>query len=60
MKDYGNTGSPSIILTMVTQCREAIISKPLDIIACAFGVGLAWGSVHFKTDTIVCPLIQFV
>lgn len=60
MKDYGNTGSPSILLTMVTQCRDAFISKPLDIIACAFGVGLAWGSVHFKTDKISCPPIQFV
>lgn len=59
MKDYGNTGSPSILLTMVTQCREEIINKPLDFIACAFGVGLAWGSVHFKTNKIACPEIIY-
>lgn len=59
MKDYGNTGSPSILLTMVTQCRENFVSKPLDIVACAFGVGLAWGSVHFKTNKIACPPIVY-
>ena len=60
MKDYGNTGSPSIPLTIVSQCNEDFRNKPLDIIACAFGVGLAWGSVHFKTDKIVCPPVQLL
>lgn len=60
MKDYGNTGSPSIPLTIVTQCNEEFNNKPLNVIACAFGVGLAWGSIHFKTDKIVCPPVQYI
>ncbi len=60
MKDYGNTGSPSIPLTIVTKCNDDFNNKPLNVIACAFGVGLAWGSVHFKTNKIVCPPIQYI
>lgn len=60
IKNYGNTGSPSIPLTLVSQCGDDIRNKPLDIIACAFGVGLAWGSVHFKTNKIVCPDVKLV
>ena len=55
MKDYGNTSCASIPLTLVTQCNEEYASKEMESIACAFGVGLAWGSLHFKTNKIVCP-----
>ena len=55
LKDHGNTSGASIPVTIVSQCRERFASETLDNIACAFGVGLAWGSVHFKTDHIVCP-----
>ena len=30
------------------------------LIATAFGVGLAWGSVYFETDRIVCPEIVLI
>lgn len=53
--EYGNTSSASIPLTIVTQCREDFKSKSLKILATAFGVGLAWGSVYFETNGIVCP-----
>ena len=55
LKDYGNTSSASIPLTMTSQCHKEYASGRLDNIACAFGVGLAWGSVHFVTDHIICP-----
>lgn len=55
LKDFGNTSSASIPLTMVTQCNKDYQEKKLETIACAFGVGLAWGSVHFITDRITCP-----
>lgn len=55
LKDYGNTGSASIPLTLVTQCHEEYATKKMETVACAFGVGLAWGSVHFLTDKMVCP-----
>ena len=59
LKDYGNTSGASIPLTIVTQCNNAFSSQKLDNVACAFGVGLAWGSMHFKTDRIVCPEVVF-
>ena len=55
MKDYGNTASASIPLTLVTQLNKEYATRPLDSLACAFGVGLAWGCLHFKTNGIVCP-----
>ena len=55
LKDYGNTSGASIPLTIVTQCNKEFSNQKLDNVACAFGVGLAWGSMHFKTDRIVCP-----
>ena len=55
LKDFGNTGGPSIPLTIVTQVREAFEGKKLNNLSCAFGVGLAWGCVHFETENIVCP-----
>ncbi len=53
--NYGNTSCASIPLTIVTQCKEEYSTKSLESIASAFGVGLAWASVHFKTHKIVCP-----
>lgn len=60
LKDYGNTSGASIPLTIVTQCHEDFASKKLDNVACAFGVGLAWASMHFQTDCIVCPEILYL
>lgn len=57
MKDYGNTASASIPLTLVTQCHEEYASKRMKTIACAFGTGLSWCSVCFVTNKIVCPEI---
>lgn len=57
MKDYGNTASASIPLTLVTQCNKEYASKQMESIACAFGTGLSWCSVHFATDKIACPEI---
>lgn len=55
MQEYGNPGSSSIPLTLVTQCGDDYKSKKLNTIAVGFGVGLAWGSVHFITNKIACP-----
>lgn len=59
LKDFGNTSGASIPVTIVTQCHERFENEELDNIGCAFGVGLAWGSVHFKTNRIVCPKVIY-
>jgi len=55
MRDYGNTSCASIPLSLVTEERDALMSKKLSIMACGFGVGLSWGAVAFETDHIVVP-----
>ena len=53
IEDFGNTSSSSIPLLMATRLKDDLAARPLDFVACAFGIGLSWGSVHFKTDRIV-------
>jgi len=53
LREFGNTSSASIPLTIVTQIRNEINHKK--ILACAFGVGLSWASVIFCTMKIKCP-----
>lgn len=55
LHEFGNTSSASIPVTIITQCRGDFAAKKINSIGCAFGVGLAWGSVHFQTNKIVCP-----
>jgi 3-oxoacyl-[acyl-carrier-protein] synthase-3 len=54
LKNFGNTSSATIPLTMVTQLQKELRNKNLHHVACGFGVGLSWGSVYFNTDKIVC------
>ena len=54
LKNFGNTSSATIPLTMVTELSERLKTEKLNHIACGFGVGLSWGSVAFETDKIVC------
>lgn len=60
LKDFGNTSSASIPLTIVTQCRESVINGVKNNLACSFGTGLMWASAHFYVENIVCPeLIEY-
>lgn len=60
MQNFGNTSCASIPLTIVTERRKNYVQGKMNSLACAFGVGLAWGSVHFVTERIVCPeLIEY-
>lgn len=55
LRDFGNTSSATIPLTMVTEMRDALTGGALSHIGCGFGVGLSWASVYFITDRICCP-----
>jgi len=60
LRSYGNTSSATIPVTMVTQLRNELQSRPLSMILCGFGVGLSWGSAYLQTDKVICPaLIEF-
>ncbi|MFA5417113.1 MAG: ketoacyl-ACP synthase III [Bacteroidales bacterium] len=57
LKEYGNTSSASIPLTLVTRIREEMEHNKNQLLLSGFGVGLSWGSVLLETDQIVCPEI---
>lgn len=53
LKNFGNTSSASIPITMITELKDDLKRKKLKHIGCGFGVGLSWGSVYFETDKII-------
>jgi len=54
LKDYGNTSSASIPLTLVVGLKEQLRNQSLNIVLTGFGIGLSWGSVALETNNIVC------
>ena len=58
IKDFGNTSSTTIPLMIVNQLIEKINGRK--VIACAFGTGLAWGSLFFEPsiDCVIPSLIH--
>jgi 3-oxoacyl-[acyl-carrier-protein] synthase-3 len=54
LRDFGNTSSASIPLTLVTQLANEIntIDSPKTFMFSGFGVGLSWASVIFKSSKI--------
>lgn len=53
MQTFGNTSSASILLTMITQLREQLVSKHNRLLISGFGVGLSWGSAIIETDKLI-------
>jgi len=62
LKNFGNSSSGTIPVTLVTELRDKINqthTRPMQILACGFGVGLSFGSVYFiLSDAICCELIE--
>lgn len=60
LKEYGNTSSASIPLTIVAGLHNKLADGRKKIITCAFGVGLSWASAFFEVDNIYChDVIEF-
>ncbi|MCD8207720.1 MAG: ketoacyl-ACP synthase III [Bacteroidales bacterium] len=56
LKNFGNTSSASIPLTLVTQAREILsANEEHQVLACGFGVGLSWATALFHTQGLVIP-----
>ncbi|RWY57320.1 3-oxoacyl-ACP synthase III family protein [Mucilaginibacter gilvus] len=55
LKDFGNTSSASIPLTMVTQTAMELKNGKNSIVACGFGVGLSWATMQCNTENLVIP-----
>ena len=57
LREYGNTTSTSIPLTIVSQCNREYSEKKVKSLVCGFGTGLSWATAYFETDSIVVPEI---
>lgn len=55
LREFGNTSSASIPLTMVSQVNPEIVYNNKKLLACAFGVGLSWASVIFTVKDLKFP-----
>ena len=55
LREYGNTTSASIPLTIVSACSEEYRNGHQKSLVCGFGTGLSWGSAYFETNHIVVP-----
>lgn len=55
LREYGNTTSASIPLTIVSECAEDYRKGVQKSLVCGFGTGLSWGSAYFETDQLVIP-----
>jgi 3-oxoacyl-[acyl-carrier-protein] synthase-3 len=59
LKNFGNTSSATIPVTMVTELQSKLQAQPLNLVLCGFGVGLSWGSVYLQTSSLKClPLVE--
>ncbi|WP_256009598.1 3-oxoacyl-ACP synthase III family protein [Desertivirga xinjiangensis] len=60
LKNFGNTSSASIPLTMVSQIKDELSSQERSLLMSGFGVGLSWASLILKTDSIfIHDLIEY-
>ncbi len=50
LQDYGNVNSASIPLAMTACKAEELKNGSYECLACGFGVGLAWASMHFWVE----------
>jgi 3-oxoacyl-[acyl-carrier-protein] synthase-3 len=55
LKNFGNTSSATIPLTMITETAAALKNGKNNWLACGFGVGLSWGSLFCTTNKLIIP-----
>jgi 3-oxoacyl-[acyl-carrier-protein] synthase-3 len=55
LKEFGNTSSTTIPLTIVTELKDSLTNTSQDLILCGFGVGLSWGTAKIRLDNVVIP-----
>lgn len=57
LREFGNTTSASIPLTIVTECSSEFKNGNQKTLLCSFGTGLSWGAAYIETSHIVIPEI---
>jgi 3-oxoacyl-[acyl-carrier-protein] synthase III len=49
---YGNTSSATLPVTLVSEMKDELLSRPLRLLLSGFGVGMAIGSVYLETEPL--------
>ncbi len=58
-KEYGNTSSASVPLTMCLQKEERNLSGKKRVLLCGYGIGLTWGMILLDIDMdVVFPIVE--
>lgn len=55
LEKYGNTSCATIPITIVSELRNEIGDKKLNLLLSGFGVGLSWGSAFINMSEMICP-----
>ena len=55
LNKFANLGGASIPMLMVSEIADDLKNKKLSLMASAFGLGLTWGTMLFKTENLVVP-----
>ena len=58
LQDFGNTNSASIPLAMVACKAEELQNGTYECLGCGFGVGLAWGCIHYTVDSLSAVILH--
>jgi len=59
LKEFGNTSSATIPLTIVAELKNDLTNTTKDLILCGFGVGLSWGTAKIKLqNAVISDLIE--
>jgi 3-oxoacyl-[acyl-carrier-protein] synthase-3 len=54
LRNFGNTSSATIPLTIVVELTNILKKDSHTIAACGFGVGLSWGTAIFEVNNFIC------
>jgi 3-oxoacyl-[acyl-carrier-protein] synthase III len=59
LKEFGNTSSTTIPLTIVAELKNNLTNTTQDLILCGFGVGLSWGTAKIRLkNAVISDLIE--
>ncbi len=53
LQEFGNLGGASIPMLMVSEIADDLRTKPLTLVCSSFGLGLTWGTMVLRTNSII-------
>ncbi len=52
LQEFGNLGGASILMLMTSEIAEELSSRPLTLLCSSFGLGLTWGTMVLRTQSM--------